>query len=242
MDDDSSLVLQERDYADIAKLQDPSALEEFLEQPLTFIAESLTGALAVGHNGVLASGGRIVHALLKGRLYKQWKVEFDWLRKNGKIADDFADKKYGFQTWVELMATIDEEAPDADRLEALKAMFFAANKAKATDKEQIYAYQLWQITKKLSSGEVLVVKTIHSHMNLFNGLQYGEWLKRIAEVSGLAVEDMVELHLTRLRELHVVFPHKSDRLMNGGLTALGLGICKNIQNYRTVIGDMKKHG
>ena len=62
-----SLIAKPRDYSDIIKLEDPRILEEFLDEPLTFIAETITGALATGKCGVMASGGRIVQALLKGQ-------------------------------------------------------------------------------------------------------------------------------------------------------------------------------
>lgn len=140
MDDQCSLVRRPRDYSDIAKLEDSGVLEDFLNEPLSFIAETITGALAVGKNGVMVAGGRIVQALLKGQLFKQWSREFRALRDAWKIADDFAESKYGFQTWVELMTVIDEESPDADRLEALKAMFFAMNKVGAEKKDHVAGY------------------------------------------------------------------------------------------------------
>jgi hypothetical protein len=56
MEDETSLVLSPRDYSDIAKLQDPGALQEFLDQPLTFIAERITRAFAVGETGVGVAG------------------------------------------------------------------------------------------------------------------------------------------------------------------------------------------
>src|SRR5271168_2445747 len=97
-----SLVVKRRDYSDIAQLQDPLVLEEFLDQPLTYIAETITGALGDGVKGLSASGGRIVQAILKGRAFQQFDVELKRLRATGRIAPDFAEKKYGFQTWVEL--------------------------------------------------------------------------------------------------------------------------------------------
>jgi hypothetical protein len=48
---DDSFIIKRRDYSDIAKLQDPGVLEEFLDEPLTFIAETITGALATGATG-----------------------------------------------------------------------------------------------------------------------------------------------------------------------------------------------
>lgn len=74
--------------------------------------------------------GYIVQGILKGKLYQQVAQEIKELRAKGKIPADFADEgkhKYGFKSWVELLTIIDEEAPDADRLEALKAMFYSIN-------------------------------------------------------------------------------------------------------------------
>jgi hypothetical protein len=67
-----SLVVKRRNYSDIAQLRDPLVLEDFLDEPATFIAETITGMLGDGAKGVSASGGRIVQAILKGRAYKQY--------------------------------------------------------------------------------------------------------------------------------------------------------------------------
>src|SRR5580698_9707952 len=103
MGDQNNIILKPRDYSDIIKLEDPRILEEFLDEPATFIAETITGALATGKSGVMASGGRIVQALLKGQHFKQFSQELRAFREKGIIPADFAEKKYGFQTWVELM-------------------------------------------------------------------------------------------------------------------------------------------
>jgi hypothetical protein len=113
MNDETSIIARPRDYSNIFQFQDPTVLDAFLNEPLTLVAETITGALAVGKTGAMVAGGRIVQALLKGQAFKQWGKEFHALRDAGKIPDDFAEKKYGFQTWVELMTVIDEESPEA---------------------------------------------------------------------------------------------------------------------------------
>jgi hypothetical protein len=242
-DDGQSLALPPRDYSDIAKLQDPTVLNEFLEQPLTFIAETITGALAVGKVGAMVAGGRIVQALLKGRAFKQWAKEFGALRDAGRIPDDFAESKNGFQTWVELMTVIDEDRPDADRLEALKAMFYAMNKTSATDAERIQAYQLWQIAKELKSGELQLLGTIHRLINNLAFGDYKKWAEYIALESGFGVPEMVELYEKRLLEMLLLTPrfrvsgdgpgpHTGIQSNNGRLTVLGLKFCKNIETYQ----------
>ena len=81
---------------------------------------------------------------LKAKLFEQLSREIKDLRDKGKIPDDFAEERNGFQSWVELMTIIDEESPDPERLAALKAMFYAVNKVNAEDSERILAYQLFQ--------------------------------------------------------------------------------------------------
>jgi hypothetical protein len=164
-----SFVQKRRNYSDIAQFQDPQVLDEFLEQPATFIAETITGMLGDGAKGVSASGGLIVQTILKDRAYKQWSVELNRLRASGRIAPDFAEHKYGFQTWVELMTVIDEESPDGDRLEALKAMFYSVNKVEVEDGERIAAYQLWQIAKQLTSGELFLLKVLFEKRAEYQG-------------------------------------------------------------------------
>jgi len=247
MSEGSALITKPRDYSNIINLDDPGALEEFLNQPLTFIAESITGALAVGKNGLVLSGGRIVQALLKGRLFKQWAAEFKKLRETGRIPDDFADKKYGFQTWVELMTIIDEESPDADRLAALKAMFFAVNNVGATDGERIKAYQLWQIAKQLNSGELLLLRTVYLKKSLYasetihpNYLNvYSNWASYMAKAIGHGSQGLVDLHEKRPTEFGLLI--EKNRMTgtidadNARLSELGLMFCANIENYELEI-------
>lgn len=230
-DKDTTRVLVPRDYSDIAKLQDPTALDDFLAQPATFIAETITGALAVGKTGVMVAGGRIVQALLKGRLFKQWQEEFRHLRDSGRIPDDFAEKKHGFHTWVELMTIIDEEAPDADRLEALKAMFYAVNKVSASDADRVQAYQLWRIAKGLQSGDLILLKTLAEQSNLLDGFNQPQWEQAVAERTGFGIVELVHVHADTLRETKLVWQMNSSHGPKSSLTALGRLLYKHIQSY-----------
>ena len=119
------------------------------------MVESLTGFLASDMKGWRAPAARIAQAALKGELFQQFAREINEIRAAGKIPDNFAVDDRGYQTWVELMTVIDNECPDAERMEAMKAMFFEVNRVRnATDAEKILAYQLFQISKRLTSGEL----------------------------------------------------------------------------------------
>jgi hypothetical protein len=237
MSDEGSLIVRPRDYSDICKLGDPSVLEQFLDEPATLIAETITGAFATGKTGLIVAGGRIVQGLLKGQDFKQFGREFRALRDAGKIPDDFAEKKYGFQTWVELMTTIDEDSPDADRLEALKAMFYAVNRVSQDDSGRIVDYQLWRITKQLNSGDLLLLKTFceRGDMGAGNGggqVKYNQWLTVVTQASGFALRELVELHIARLQELKLLTGRDSqESYMPAEISSLGRKLCTNITTY-----------
>jgi hypothetical protein len=158
--EEESLVLKPREpLRDILLPENTDELAKFMEQPLTAIAEVVTGALAIGPTNWGPMAGHAVQAILKGKLYQQVSREIKELRDKGKIPDDFADEKknkYGFKSWVDLLKAIDDDPPDSDLLDALMAMFYGANKINATDGEKILCYQLFHIAKRLNSRELLL--------------------------------------------------------------------------------------
>jgi len=107
MAEEESLVLKPREpFSDAVLPESADELAKFMDQPLTAIAESITGALAAGPKNWTVMAGHLVQAILKGKLYQQVAQEIKDLREKGKIPDDFADEKkhkYGFKSWVELL-------------------------------------------------------------------------------------------------------------------------------------------
>ncbi|MFP5275484.1 MAG: hypothetical protein ACLGPM_00090 [Acidobacteriota bacterium] len=238
MAEDTSIVTKPRDYSDVAKfdlakLHDPAELQALLDSPATYIAEAVTGALAVGKTGTTAAAGRIVQGILKGRAFKQFGAEFKKLRDAGKIPDDFAERKYGFQTWVELMAIIDEDSPDADRLEALKAMFYEVNRVSAADGQRLAAYHLWQLVKSLSSGELFLLRAVFEARFSYpeTYFNYGQWEAFFANKLGHNVKGLVRLNEKRLMDLELLSNRRGGDMSevnpeNARLTDLGCKLCK----------------
>jgi len=244
MADDTALIARPRDYSDIIKLQEPGVLEDFFNKPLPFIVATVTGALAAGKAGWFLAGGRIVQGMLKGRLFEQWSKEVKKLCETGRIPEDFVEKKYGFQTWVELMRIIDDESPDADRLEALKAMFFAVNKVGATEGKKIKAYQLWQIAKQLSSGELLLLRTAYLERSQYASQathpsyvsSYSNWASYMAKAIGHDSQGLIDLHEKKPTEIGLLTARTYDDRsgidgQNARLSELGLMFCSNIETY-----------
>jgi len=246
MSDEESYIVKYRDLATIVRTQDATALEEFLEQPLQAIVETITGVLASGKTlQMYAIAGHLVQGALKGKLFQQVSREINKLREAGRIDPNFAEKKMGYQSWVELMSIIDSELPDEDRLEALKAMFFSVNKINATDAERIVAYQLFQIAKRLNSAELMVLKAVFElYRDQTFGPEgrrdYGAWEQRVAEKLGSPLVGLVQLGEEALTKNGLLTPRLADTSFiaarNARLTDLGIRFCHNIHEYQLEVG------
>jgi hypothetical protein len=245
-DNDQTYIVKRKDYARLFYDPKPEVIADFLEQPLGFIAEVITGMLADGPRQIAVHGGKIAQAALKGRLFEQFAREVEDLRNKGKIDKNFGDTKYGYQSWVELLTIIDNECPDADRLEALKAMFFSVNRVTATDAEKILAYQLFQIAKELTSSQLLLMKACYevagSLVELDNskrkaggawGAVRNDWVDLIRKKLGHDVTALIDRDEEKLISLRLISnqPGITMIVTNGRLSNLGARFCDNIETY-----------
>jgi hypothetical protein len=246
-DDKTSIVQKPREFSgDLLLPENADELAKFMDEPLPAIAEAITGAFAAGPKAWMVMGGRIVQGILKGRLFQQVSREIRELRDKGRIPEDFADEKkykYGFKSWVELFTVIDEETPDADRLEALKAMFYSVNKMNATDGERTVAYQLFQITKKLTSGELLYLRACYDIYKIGDykkgsGLSDSrQWFAKVGNKLGHQVIGLMDRDDLALAEYGLLTPryHPDKSGINendGHLSQLGIMLCRNVETYR----------
>lgn len=247
---DQSIVLKAREPLDDVVLpENADELAKFMDQPLTAIAEAITGALASGPKSWTVMTGHIVQGMLKGKLFQQASQEIKELRDKGKIPEDFAEKRYGFKSWVDLLKTIDEEAPDEDKLEALKAMFYGVNKVNVQDKEQVFNYQLFQIAKRLTSGELL---TMHAIYKLHRSGRCAapmterlrDWATKVSQFADHGSVDFVMRHEHSLEREGLIteqlqtgsapYVRQEQNVWNkdGRITEIGVRFCENIQTYK----------
>ena len=239
LQDDIEIVPPTRDLLRIVRAEDSAALGEFMKDAPSAIAGALIETLTHGPTAFVGPAVRIGVAALSGRAVRQLAAEVEELRKKAKIVDDYADRKYGFKTLVELPHIIDEEAPDEDRLDAMKAMFFAAYRVGVTEEREILAYQLFQIAKRLNSNELLVLKAIFQNRGSFytgNIMTYQQWSSQVSQYVGHGIWALVEHADKALVDNRLI----SDRIMSdrsgvqpqdGRLTDLGIKFCENIEYY-----------
>lgn len=243
MSEDDSYLVKKRDLAEIIHSKDSAALSEFLKDPRSVIAGVLIEGFSHGPSAFTQPLIRVGVAALTGRALEQFAKEIRDFREKGRIPDDWAEKPKGYQTWVELLRVIDEENPDEERLNALKAMFFAVNRMNTADAERIVAYQLFQIAKKLTSGELLLLKAVNGIKDDPAWHQGGtrkdfkDWANAVGVKLGHSMVALIEHHETALIENNLLAPRVSEirtavATGNGRLTDLGIKFCENIECYQ----------
>jgi len=247
MTDGTSIVITPKDPASIIKLQDPTVIEQLLENPPVVLAEVLAGWFSTGNGFMVAAGCRVAQAAFKGKVFRQFARELKYLREKGKIADDFREKKYGAKSWVELLTILDDETPDENRLDALKAMFYSVNKINAADGERIANYQLFQIAKKLTSGQLLYLKASYECLTTrdFTLGQMAEtrrWLSKIGNKLGHDVIGLLEQDDTALISHGLLteryYPDKSGIMeTDAHMTPLGIRFRQNIEEYHVELDE-----
>lgn len=234
-----------KDINNIKIFEDPKVLEEFLENPLSTIAVLITGAYALGKKGAVLSGLRIFQGALKGKIYKQFSLELNSLIEKGQIPKDYAEKKFGFKSLIELLEFIDSEIPDDDRIKAIKDLFYSINLNSISEGDRLARYQLFQIVKKLNSSQLLLLKTSYK-LYLSNELKeknehgHDQWLKKVADIIGHNITALIEQDENILMESNLltkrIYSDKSGiNTDNGRLTDMGIQLCKLLDiNYSSL--------
>ncbi len=228
------------------KLQDPTVIAQILDDPLPVLAEVVTGYVMTGNGFWTGFGCRLAQAAFKGRLFQQFGREFKQLREKGAIPENFAEKKYGFKSWVELLTILDEETPDEDRLEALKAMFYAVNKTNTTHGERILNYQLFQISKELTSGELLLLNAISQLNRQFPaGIPMNtRFASEVSKILGHDVTAVVRKDIRKLVSTNLIYagsttgdPYSPTDPTSGVVTDLGRRFIDNLYTYSVAIKE-----
>lgn len=228
-------------------LENSKNILEFLQAPTIKISEFLTGLIISDKTDYKLSAGHLVQAAIKCNLYEQLGREIKYYREKGKIKDDFFSTDKQRATLRELLEFIDREAPDEDRFKAMKSIFFMAISKDAPEAREILAYELMQVGKKLTSNDIMVLKTAHEIYLGGNAAPAGEitrpreaavWFGIVAKKIGYGIPALVELSEQNLVDLKLIGDRRhSDKsgLYNTEsfrLTDLGVKLCEFITAYQ----------
>jgi hypothetical protein len=212
--------------------QDPKVLGELMTQPFTLLAEGITGAMALGKKEALMIGGRLVQGILKGNFFQQLGREVKKLVEAGRIPEDYANKKYGFQSLADVMKLIDNETIDQDKFDAVKAMFATLNATDCPPNEETLRYQLFKITIELSSSQLILLRAIYEmtdrHFSGTSEIFVGGWLHNVASKLGHNIDALVELDEQPLIDHKLITERRASnvKIDHNRLTSLGLKLCE----------------
>ena len=227
----------------LIKFDNVKNIMSFLQKPTVKIAEALTGVLASDLKDWKFSAGKIVQATIKGNLLTQLGRELKKYQEAGKIKEDYLESDANRASLKELLKFIDDEAPDELRFKAVKSIFLSSVEKNVTGPDELLMYDMLQLCKKLSSGEILMLKVIWG-MGKKSGLSIAntsnntkEWRKAVAKELGHNIEAIVEVHEQKLMETRMItsWQYEDKSAFEGTpsfrLTTLGLKFCELMTRY-----------
>ena len=231
----------------LIKIDSIKSIAEFLQQPTLKIAEALTGILSSDLRVIKLSAGRLVQASIKFKLFTQLGKELKEYIEKGKIKENYYATNKNQASLCELLKFIDEEIPDEERFKAMKSIFFTSVSRNVHEKDEELAYELMQICKKLTSGEILVLKAVYDIINDrfapdmasfdLETESASTWLDIIASQIGHNMSSLIEMHEQKLIGLKLITDRVySDRsgisnTPHFRLTQLGYKLCEFITKY-----------
>ena len=231
---------------ELINMNDKKSIEKFLDQPSGKIAEFLTGILSSDFTALKLSAGKLIQACLKRDLFTQLGREIEEYRKKGEIKENYYSTNKNQFSLREMLKFIDEEVPDEERFKAMKSIFLTSVSKDASGKDEELAYEFMQICKRLSSGDLLVLKAAYDKKNGNTNLkrsiddvrQATEWCHLISLQIGHGIPSLAEAYEEKLIELKLIGDRRhSDRSgfteeKNFRLTGLGYKLCEFIVKYK----------
>jgi hypothetical protein len=238
------LNLNEENSKDLIKKDTASVIKEILQNLLEGItgiaaSERKDWALSIGHLFQRIRSGNFLFTLLK---------EWNQFREKGKIKDDYQFTEQHQECLGEILDFLDKEMPDEKRFSILKKIFLVAAMEKASSRDSLLPQQYLQISKTLSTGEILVLISTYLMAKSWKSDKSTSaklWVEKVTAHSHLTFPTLVELHETKLIDKRLLTP----RFYSDGsgvtmgehfrLTDLGWNLCEYIDNYEQEVENEK---
>ena len=135
--------------------------EDVLATTMESIAAGLPRVASSDRKELVLAVGRIfqrirAHGFIEA-LIREWK-EF---QKRGQIKPDYTKSEQHKACLQELLDCLDKVSPDQVRFDAIKSIFLTAASERLSSRDSFLPQQYMQTCRTLSSGEVVVLKTIY---------------------------------------------------------------------------------
>ncbi|GFO83532.1 MAG: hypothetical protein A49_31590 [Methyloceanibacter sp.] len=228
--------------SELTKRTNEDGVGSMLQKTILGLMEGVAGLAASDRKERILAAGRIVQSLVSGKLLSQLQNEWDRLRNEGRIKDDYGQTSQCMDCLQEMLAFLDGECPDEKRFDVLKRIFLGAATETASDRASVLPQQYMRLCRSLNSGEVRVLLATYAiakrgGTEVCRMSSLSKWVEIIATESGLRYAELVLTHERGLIERHLL----ADRLYRDGsginpspdfrLTGLGLDLCRFIETY-----------
>lgn len=132
-----------------------------LQDSLAALFEGFSGIAASERKDFTLSIGHIIQSIFKGKFLEQLTNEWDHYRNTGKIKDDYQTTRQHIECLKEMLDFIDSDNPDQEQFDVMKRIFFRAALEDDSDRDSIIPQQFLRQTRRLSSGEIVILKTVY---------------------------------------------------------------------------------
>lgn len=216
---------------------------ERIQTSMLKITEFVTGLLGSDQKDHVLAAGRVLQAGIKLDLLKQLSKEIKEYTEKGKIKPNWDLVEKNRASFLELLNCIDEESPDEIKFNAIKSVFLSSISIN-NNQEDSLNYQLLKITKKLTSGDILVLKALYEIANdkdyqkekgiSDNFSVVSSWLNITADYMGHKIPSLVEHYEDNLMNLKLISNRTHSDLSGFNstpyfrLTKLGHLLCQHI--------------
>ncbi len=222
-----------------------TSTSSILASTIENVTAGLTGVIASDKNDFIISFGHILQRCRGGGFLKQFRDEWDKYIEKGIIKDDYQYTDQHLTCLQEMLDFLENDITDELRFMVLKKIFFVAAKEEILDRDNPLPAMYIKICRSLSSGEILVLKTIFDSLTTapwkdIIGNSASDWLNYISKKSGLLYPELVELYEQELIVKNLITPreHTDKSGINKGehfrLTNLGYNLCCYIEAYDSI--------
>jgi hypothetical protein len=212
---------------------------ELLGQTFQGVIEGLTGLASSDKKDLVRSIGFIFQRWRGLRFIDALRTEWNQYREKGRIKDNYMATEQHAECLQEMLDLIDS-SPDQIRFEVLKKILLVSATEEHSSRDSVLPQQYMRLVRELNSGEVLVLLTT---LNLSKRgvtkkeMIAEEWLREIANDSGLRYFELVAIHEEKLITKNLIRPRNEldrRRVHHGEhnrLTELGYQLCEFISHY-----------
>ena len=184
--------------------------EDVLSTAMESIVAGLAGVASSDRKELSLAVGHILQRTraygFLGALMREWK-EF---QDKGRIDPDYTKSEQHKACLQELLDFLDQDSPDQVRFNAIKGIFLTAAAERLSSRDSLLPQQYMQTCRTLSSGEVVVLKTIYEAVQQDDWSRVEEgavkWQRAVAARSGLQHAELVEMHEEHLIKKNLLTP------------------------------------